>query len=272
MNKTRDIYKMEQNSTKSERLYETPVENFAGLVRIILAIQGIVQLPPTTFLRNLRPRSVASVEGESLQRDLIRKATYWLHGQFSWQRDKSKRWKEVEEEVRRRRRRFFIAIGSKNFCSSRLVSFELFTIRSNWPRAINVIYQRCNLLRGAFSIVWVNSFHRRSRGRLQKKRITTEVNKKRRERETGWKFSALLPGGGSASLPVNDGSIVVSDNFYNKPVKRLLFPSPFFLRFFSQAFTFLHPFLPPPFFLSLRDRRCIDYSDSDSLWIKITFK
>lgn len=73
----------------------------------------------------------------------------------------------------------------ENFSSSRLVSFELFTIRSNWPRAmpINVIYQRCNLLRGAFSIVWVNSFHRRSRGRLQKKRITTEVNKKRRERE-----------------------------------------------------------------------------------------
>lgn len=37
-----------------------------------------------------------------------------------------------------------------------------------------------------------------------------------RGRKTGWKFSALLPGGGSGSLPVNDGSIVVSDNFYNK--------------------------------------------------------
>lgn len=132
----------------------------------------------------------------------------------------------------------------KNFSSSRLVSFELFTIRSNWPRAmpINVIYQRCNLLRGTFSIVWVNSFHRRSRGRLQKKRITTEVNKKRRERETGWKFSALLPGGGSASLPVNDGSIVVSDNFYNKPVKRLLF--------LSLSFSFLSPFLFAGFYFS----------------------
>lgn len=130
----------------------------------------------------------------------------------------------------------------EKFCSSRLVSFELFTIRSNWPRAINVIYQRCNLLRGAFSIVWVNSFHRRSRGRLQKKRITTEVNKKRRERETGWKFSALLPGGGSASLPVNDGSIVVSDNFYNKPVKRLLF--------LSLSFSFLSPFLFAGFYFS----------------------
>lgn len=62
----------------------------------------------------------------------------------------------------------------------------------------------------------------------KKERVTTEVNREReraKNRLEIFRFVALR--GLSGSLPVNDGSIVVSDNFYNKAVKRLLSFSPF---------------------------------------------
>lgn len=175
MNKTQDTYKMWNKIQRKINAFMKHVHPWKiSQVRIILAIRGIIQLPPTTFLCNLRPRSV---EGESLQRDLIRKATYWLHS-FPG-KGKSKRGMKRSRGrslKKKKKKKVFHRDWLENFCSSQLVSFErtprFFTIRSNWPRAmpINVIYQRCNLLRASFSIVWVNSFHRRSRGRLQKKK------------------------------------------------------------------------------------------------------
>lgn len=79
MKNTRCLYKMEQNSRKNERLYETrpsrgkfrrPRQNNSSVPRHRPITSYDISLQFTSTFR------VASVEGESLQRDLIRKATY----------------------------------------------------------------------------------------------------------------------------------------------------------------------------------------------------